>query len=225
MTGPDPRLAGLVLAGGRSRRFGSDKAVALLDARPLLAWTAEALAGACGAVAVSAPPGSKAAVLAETLGLPVLADPPGAPDGPLAGVAAGAAWAIARGAERLALLPCDTPRVDAAIIVRLAAALGPADGVAAARTTDGLHALCAVLRLDRVGALMETVAAGEHPPIAAIWARMGLRPVDFENAPAFLNLNRPEDLNRLLGASPSGGGGPPQAVEGAQGRDPGDRGA
>ncbi len=35
--------SGLVLAGGRSVRFGGEKAVALLDGRPLLMWAAERL--------------------------------------------------------------------------------------------------------------------------------------------------------------------------------------
>jgi len=39
-------IAGLLLASGASRRFGSNKLVAPLDGRPIVRWSAEALAGA-----------------------------------------------------------------------------------------------------------------------------------------------------------------------------------
>ncbi len=46
------RLLGAVLAGGQSRRFGSDKALALLDGRPLIAHVIAALAAQTEAVIV-----------------------------------------------------------------------------------------------------------------------------------------------------------------------------
>lgn len=49
---PPPALTGVLLAGGRSTRFGADKAAALLRGRPLAQWVAEALAAACDAIVV-----------------------------------------------------------------------------------------------------------------------------------------------------------------------------
>jgi molybdopterin-guanine dinucleotide biosynthesis protein A len=48
-------MVGVVIAGGRSRRFGAEKAVAQLGGRPLLLWAAERLARSCSRVAVCSP--------------------------------------------------------------------------------------------------------------------------------------------------------------------------
>jgi molybdopterin-guanine dinucleotide biosynthesis protein A len=192
-------LVGLVLAGGRSSRFGTEKAAALLDGRPLLLHAHAALAVAAEAVAVSARPGSEAERLAQGLGLTVLHDTPGHPSGPLAGIVAGLVWARKLGADRLALAPCDTPRMSGAMLQRIDQALRPGDVVAAAMADDTLHALCAVLRVSAADELIRMLDRGEHPPIRALWADLGLRPAPFEGAEAeaFANVNRPEDLARL----------------------------
>jgi molybdopterin-guanine dinucleotide biosynthesis protein A len=127
------RVFGLILAGGRSSRFGSEKAAALLDGRPLLMHAYAALTPHCATVAVSAAPGSEAERLAAGVDLPVLHDAPGHPRGPLAGVVAGLAWARGEGADLLAIAPCDTPRMGAGAVGRLIGALGPDDDIAAVK--------------------------------------------------------------------------------------------
>ena len=57
-----------MLAGGRSVRFGGEKAVALLDGRPLLAWAAERLRTVCASVAINVRPGTEAEAVAKALG-------------------------------------------------------------------------------------------------------------------------------------------------------------
>ncbi len=193
------RLAGLVLAGGRSSRFGGEKAVARLTGKPLLAWSLAALAGCRGPVAVSAPPGSEAAALARSRGLAVLADDLAHAQGPLTGVAAGLAWAAAAGFEALVTLPCDTPLVGPAEIEALIAALDDAPA-AYAVSPEGSQGLCAVWRTRLAGDLAAALAGGAHPPVRDFLAEIGARPVAFENARPFWNINRPEDLARLAAA-------------------------
>ena len=48
-------ILGLIIAGGRSERFGSDKALAPVDDRPMIARVAAVLQAACEAVSVNAP--------------------------------------------------------------------------------------------------------------------------------------------------------------------------
>ena len=186
-------LAGVALAGGRSRRFGGEKAAARLRGRPLLVLAVEHLQAVCGSTAVSAAGDSEAAILASSLGMDVLADPPGAPRGPLAGICAALAWARSHGVNRLAVLPCDVPFAPADLFPRLDAALQAGDGAAAARTPDGLQSLCLVLRTELQPALAEMLARGEHPPVHEWLADVRAREVSFPGE-GFANINTREDL-------------------------------
>jgi molybdopterin-guanine dinucleotide biosynthesis protein A len=190
------RVAGLVLAGGQSRRFGSDKAIALLHGRPLLAWSLAALDACCERAAVSATPSGGAETLARTMGRKVLHDDPSHPRGPLAGLAAGLAWAASEGFDALATLPCDTPAVDADQMKALIAALGEADA-AYAMTDAGPQGLCAVWRV-RVGSMLTArLAGGDHPPVRRFLADLDARGVMFADPTIFRNANTPGDLASL----------------------------
>jgi molybdenum cofactor guanylyltransferase len=117
MNGPHT-TATAILAGGRSRRMGQDKALLSLAGRTLLQRTA-ALAAPLGPVLVcgrAAPEGwaDSATVFlldAET-GTETSA-------GPLAGVLAALRWAADHGLDRVAVVPCDLPRLDAAAMEAL----------------------------------------------------------------------------------------------------------
>ncbi|MEM6315264.1 MAG: molybdenum cofactor guanylyltransferase [Planctomycetota bacterium] len=93
-----------ILAGGRSRRFGSDKALAERDGRPMLRRVADQAMNA----------GLAVTVVAETAGKYVELDLPTIADdrphlGPLGGLAT--ALADADGEAEIVLLACDQPSV------------------------------------------------------------------------------------------------------------------
>ncbi len=187
--------AGVILAGGESRRFGREKAVAVLAGRALLDWSLEALQGTCEVIAVSAAAGSGAQAWAESAHLTVLMDDPRHPRGPLSGLAAALTWAGAKGFDTLASLPCDTPLVGALRMQRLAAALG--DGPAIyARTPSGPHALTAIWRTDLARSLSARLSAGDHPAVQNYVRDIGALALEFDDL-AFENVNRPDDLARL----------------------------
>ena len=95
-------ILGAVLAGGRSSRFGSDKALAEIEGHTLLALAVDTLSGWCEHVVV---------VGRELAPAPTLPDWPRAGMGPLAGLAAALHLAADEGYE--AVLSCG---VDAAIL-------------------------------------------------------------------------------------------------------------
>ena len=190
----DQTVLGLVLAGGRSVRFGGEKAAAEFRGKPLLIWAAERLAAACSAVAVNARPGTEAERLAGQLA--VLYDRPGDPDGPLAGVRAGLEWAAGRGASFVAVSPCDAPLLPDNIFPRLIAA-ARAHGASVAETPDGLQPQVAVWPVSALPLLETALAGGAHPPTWRTLQAVGAAPVRFDEASAFANVNTREDLAAL----------------------------
>lgn len=186
-------MGGLALCGGRSTRFGSEKAAAVLNGRPLLSWALGHLALATEARAVSARPGSQAEGLARAAGLAVVHDAPGDAAGPLAGIRAGLVWAQAQGLAYLAVEPCDAPLLPADLHLRLRAAIGDAPA-ALAETRDGVQPLCSLWRIDTLAAIAEAMKDGAHPPIWRFLDGLGAVRVAFDDAAAFTNTNQPQDL-------------------------------
>lgn len=104
------RVLGAVLAGGRSRRFGSDKAMALLDGTPLIEHAIAALAAQTEAVIVCGREWTD-----------WVADRP-APDlGPLGGINAALHAAAERGFDAVLTVPCDAPLLPGDLATHLAA--------------------------------------------------------------------------------------------------------
>ncbi len=95
----------MVLAGGTSRRFGSDKLAHPVEGRPLLEYT---LAGLPDDVPVVLVGPARATDHAVTL---VREDPPGG--GPTAALVAGLRQALVDGAELVLVLPGDAPGAGA----------------------------------------------------------------------------------------------------------------
>lgn len=179
--------------------------MALLGGRPLLLWAVDRLAQACDVVAINARAGTAAERLALECGLAVISDAPGDPDGPLAGIKAGLAWARKRGAVQLAVSPCDVPLAPDDLYLRLRAAAG--QGAAIARTSEGRQPLCAVWPVAGLPDLVAALANGAHPPTWRMLEQLGAVPVDFDPPESFANLNTREDLARfesLFAAAPQG---------------------
>lgn len=111
------KLLGAIIAGGRSSRFGSDKALAPIDGRPMIEHVAEALRPWVDELAIC---GRKHG---EDL---FLADYPGEGLGPLGGFNAALRHAEANGFGAVITMPCDTPRVSQEIFAALRRQAGPA---------------------------------------------------------------------------------------------------
>jgi molybdopterin-guanine dinucleotide biosynthesis protein A len=163
-------LAAWILAGGRSRRFGSDKAAFVVDGEPLLDRTARVCREAGLAVTVVARherPG----------GLPTLVEPDG-PRHPLHGVATALGAAAGRGHTRALLVPVDLPALSAGQLRALLAEAPPVYATA--------QRLLAVLPVSGMAPAAAHAAAGA--PVRAFLAAVGARAVEVGPVP---NLNEP----------------------------------
>ncbi len=208
---PCSRLFGVVLAGGRSRRYGSPKPRARLAGLTLLER----------ALAILQAAGLETGVIANRVeDLPTdhpFSAVPVRPDltpaaGPLGGLHAALSWARERGDAGVFLLGCDLPLVPPALVARLATEFHAArPTVPASPGPLGIEPLCACYPVGLVRAAEEWLAAGRfgmgefvraHDPVVVARGRLA-SVAGAEHA--FVNVNAPPDLERaarLLSLSP-----------------------
>jgi molybdopterin-guanine dinucleotide biosynthesis protein A len=190
-------VIGVVIAGGRSVRFGGEKAVAGLAGKSLLMWAATRLARSCLAVAINARPDTEAEALARAEGLTVLHDIPGDAAGPLSGVKVGLQWAQELGASAIAVSPCDVPLLPPDVFARLIEAAGT--GAAMAETSEGHQPQCAIWPVSALPKLTAALANGAHPPTWLMLESIGAVRVRFAPPEAFANVNTRADLAAIAG--------------------------
>jgi molybdenum cofactor guanylyltransferase len=197
-------IAGLVLAGGLSRRMGGvDKALLHWRGQPLLAHTLAVLAPQVACLLVSHNRGdAELLALATAHAAPCLPDTRPGHLGPLAGVLAALEHLAQHGpaCPWLATLPCDVPKAPADLVARLAAAAGTSGlAIAASRNVDhslAEHPTCMLVHQRLRPTLEAALAAGEQRVRA--WAQaQGAAVVVFDDAEAFANVNTPADLAAL----------------------------
>ncbi len=182
-----PRVDGLVLAGGDSRRFGSDKRLALWRGKPLVQHALEKLARVVsGALYVAT--GQRGAWLPGCQRAIVLRDePPGR--GPLGGLAA-ALWRARTG---VLVLACDLPLVSQGTleqVMRVGLASGRPAAVRSRRGWEPLIAYYPRSLLPLVHAALDRRAAGPQE----LLERAGAVAVPVRSEQEVLNVNTPEDL-------------------------------
>lgn len=185
----------MVIAGGRSVRFGGEKAVAILSGIPLLLWAVRRLQRSCSAVAVNVRPGTQADALARAERLPVLHDDEGDAAGPLAGVKVGLRWARELGASSLAVSPCDVPMMPDDLFEVLIAAAGARPAMA--ETAEGNQPLCALWPVSALPAVTAALSGGRHPATWLLLEQIGARRVRFDSPESFANINTRSDLATL----------------------------
>jgi len=182
------RVAGYVLAGGESRRFGRDKARAVVDGKPLLLHAADLITEALGRAPVVV---ARRAGEYEDLGLVTIADET-AGRGPLGGLARALAHA---GDEHDAVLlsPCDWFGGEASWLRGLVDAWREGDGAVAYREGhwEPLPAVYGTGLLPRVETALESGDLSLAGLLTAVGARELPRPEDWGRA---TRIDRMSDL-------------------------------
>jgi molybdopterin-guanine dinucleotide biosynthesis protein A len=201
-------IAGVVLAGGLSRRMGGgDKGLLKLAGRPILSHVVSRLAPQIGMLALNA---NGDTYRFHGFGLPVLADTVEGFPGPLAGVLAGLEWAATH--RRLTCLISaagDTPFLPSDLVERLVAATSAQPGSIAVACSGGRrHPVFALWPISLRASLADELAAGERK-VSAFIDRHAHVEVEFpldsaHGVDPFYNINTPQDLaeaERILGVT------------------------
>ena len=190
------KIAGVLLAGGRSQRMGGgDKNLRMLAGKPILAHVIERAKPQVDALVLNANGDSQRFA---AFGLPVVADSVTGFAGPLAGVLAGFDWAATHlpEAELVASFATDAPFFPRDLVRRLAVALeeGGFD-LACAQSNGQAHPVFGLWPVSLREALREALAGGLRK-VDRWTARYKLVEVEFPAEPVdpFFNTNHPEDL-------------------------------
>lgn len=189
-------LAGIVLAGGRSRRMGRDKASLEWEGRPMLDVIAESIGQRCSPVLVAASASSQAfAELAPDSELTWVTDEQ-VGTGPLGGIVAALTAAKDAGAAAAFVCATDLPLVSADLIDELLRALTGSPDVVIAHEGGRDHPLSGIYRVRALPVLEELVAQGELLMTNALDAVVTHR-VGVSDPRWLTNVDAPEDLHRL----------------------------
>lgn len=182
----------VILSGGLSRRFGSNKALARLDGERLIDQLIDRLANqTSGPIVVNAPD-------EDAYGLPAIEfieDEVGDKLGPLAGIHAAISWAEQHGYESVCTTPVDTPFVPTNYVSSMTSLRGPVIASFAGKYHP-IHGAWPVTLKDSLEA---GITAGMRAVMS--WVdTIDATVLDFSNscdADPFININRPADIALL----------------------------
>lgn len=202
-------LTGAVLAGGRSRRMGTDKALVRVGGQLLASRVASSLAEVCECVVIAASDASALRGIDLPLEVRVLCDEV-AFQGPLGGLAtvlaaAETEWVVAVGVD----MPFVQPDVIRALWAELGAASEPVDVVMPVGE-KGPEPLLALYRCACLDAVRETLAQGGRR-VTDLASRVRVLEVPLERFreadptfASFVNVNTAEDLAQAQATAQGG---------------------
>jgi len=170
------RLLGVVLAGGRSSRFGSDKALAQLGGRRLIDLAVDALSAWCAEVVIVGRSEGPARCLPDW---------PQADMGPLGGLAAALHHARDQGFDAVLSCGVDSPGLPTDLPMRL--------GIAPAFLAD--QPVIGIWPVRGIAAIEAILTGNGRHSMRALAEALGARAVSLTSLPG--NINRPDDLAAL----------------------------
>jgi len=177
----------VILAGGKSSRFGKPKGLILIDGKPLIERLIEEIKlSGIEHIYISA----EDSELYEIFGCPVIKDR-FRECGPLAGIHAALEEIDDDG---ILVLSCDLPRITANEIgLIVEEARGSPVQVVFAGTINGPHPLCSVVKREILDSLADTLSKGKYG-VLDFFSNLEYIEVFCPNDDAFLNVNTPGDL-------------------------------
>ena len=205
------KVSGIVLAGGRSSRFGADKLAVMVDGRPLLDAAIAGIAAVATDIIVVLAPGD-GRVLPGGLSVRAIADPESF-GGPLVGLLAG----LEAVAEPFVVVAAgDMPRLNAAVLDLMVRTLATADdafGAVILERRGRRQPLPAVVRTGSATDFTRQLVADGERSLRSLFERLPTRtleegewrPLD-PDGDTLRDIDRPSDLDsRYTSNAPAGG--------------------
>ena len=188
-----PRITGVILAGGEARRMGGhDKGLVEVAGRPMIEYVLESLRLQVSTVLINA---NRNTGFYSRYGVPVVTDALAGFNGPLAGMASGMRAAHT---PMIVTVPCDSPFVPDDLVQRLATAKEQVHAeIAVAHNGERMQPVFALLDTALLNSLEDYLGRGERK-IDRWFAEQQTTPVDFSDRPeTFINVNTPEEVIRV----------------------------
>ncbi|MCF8462046.1 MAG: molybdenum cofactor guanylyltransferase [Flavobacteriales bacterium] len=176
-------ITGIVLAGGKSTRMGTDKGLIRLNGKPMVQHVLDPLARVCHRIlVVSGNP------MYGMFGFELVKDE-ASEFGPVMGILSGLRQSKT---ERNLILSCDAPFVTFDLLKQLVLLSDNAD-VVAASSEKGIHPLIAVYRRTCISVFEQAVADGEHR-LRTVLEQLKVEEMKVENDDLVRNMNTQADL-------------------------------
>jgi molybdenum cofactor guanylyltransferase len=188
-------VVGVILAGGRSRRMGTEKTRLPVGGQSMMERAIGRLGVQASSLVVSV---SEDAEPAVPPGVPVARDEGERFGGPLFGILSGLKWANDNTNARWILsAPADAPFLPSDLVSRLREGLAADAEIAIARSLGRLHPVVALWPVSLAEALEAWLAVPSQRAVKAWLATRRWSAVDFPcegGIDPFFNVNTPEDL-------------------------------
>jgi molybdopterin-guanine dinucleotide biosynthesis protein A len=194
----DDNIPGLILAGGLSRRMGTNKALSPLGGKPLLAHVIDHVAPQVSSLVLNA-----SQSWAEAFDLPLVPDTREGHAGPLAGILAGMRHfaSTAPDVTHFLTVPADSPFFPADLAQRLAAYVTGESAIVIAASSWHVHPVFGLWPIAIADDLEQWLADDNNRRIRSFLARHQTLGVTFppvESATSsidpFYNINTPDEL-------------------------------
>ena len=187
------KIAGIVLAGGRSSRFGEPKALAMWQGKPFIEHSVEALQEVVTDIVVISH-SDITNELSHILNVPVIEDIElYKGKGPLAGLVTGMEYASA---DWYIVAPCDTPNISKEWAMGLSAQADEAYE-AIIPIVEGRKQPLLALYQSSVKGKIERLLKEEKRSMQGLLSQCNVQYVTVEEADVFVNVNTKEEYNEL----------------------------
>ena len=193
--------AAIVLAGGVGKRIGGlDKPLLQIYGIPMLKYVMDAVREVCDEIVVSVGSPKRGMRYGNLIGDVKIAYDVLEDFGPLEGIRQ-ACRVVSRG--RVAIVACDLPLIDPAIIEYLFSRIGPFDGAIPQWPDGKVEPLCSVFRTNCLTEAVEEACRRDERRIMNAYRTMGIRYVPTQELGridhrliSFTNVNDEHDLER-----------------------------